>query len=125
MKEHAFNSAPPGFTDVGNGALKDKANKSQVSLFPLEILECLSEPLEAGQKKGYERDNWMKGIDFRTSFEAAIRHLSLWQQGVDYDSELETKYNFKMKHINAALFHIANIALMTKRNRIELDNRGK
>ncbi len=118
-----YDECKRNFEETPSGALKDTAGKPDVSLVPLDILECIAEPLTYGQLKGYPRNNWLQGVPFTKSLAAALRHLALWQQGIDWDAEAHDKHDFLMCHINAALFHISSIALMTKRNRGDLDDR--
>lgn len=106
------------------GAQKDLGNKPRVDLMPLDILECLTRPLELGMLKGYQRDNWLKGINFRASKAAALRHLSkFFDEGEDYDKEGMDKFNYHVSHIDMALFNLASIALQFKRKRFDLDDR--
>lgn len=117
------NSPSEYFSQCPSGAQKDIKGKPRVDLVPLEVLECIAQPLEYGILKGYERDNWKKGILFRTSYAAALRHLSKFMSGADLDTEAMEVHKFTMNHINCALFHIASIALMVKAGRSDLDDR--
>lgn len=110
------------FEKTSSGALKDTVGKPDITLMPLEILKCFVGPLTYGQLKGYAKDNWQLGIPFTKSLRAALSHLTEWQNGVDLDEEALGK-GFEMWHIDAALFHIASIALMTKREKENLDDR--
>ena len=115
---------PIPLTTLPTGAQKDLGSKPRVDLVPLDVLECLCRPLELGMLKGYQRDNWVKGIPFRTSKAAVLRHLSkFFDEGQDYDKESLEKFNFKVAHIDMALFNLMSIALQFKRGRVDLDDR--
>jgi hypothetical protein len=61
--------------------------KLRWSLVPWKALEKIVEVLMYGAEK-YEEENWKKLEDpTRRYWEAAIRHLVLWQQGEKIDPE--------------------------------------
>jgi len=106
------------------GGCKDRKGKAQLDMVPPVVLELISEALEAGETKGYDRHNWFKGISFMESYAALQRHLSAWFEGKDdYKDVTKDGKTVIGSHINAALFNLASIAIQTHYERDDLDDR--
>ncbi len=71
----------------------------QFSLLPWEALGEIAKVYAYGADK-YARDNYRKGYNFHLSFDACLRHLSLFWQGQDLDQESG------LPHLAHAAFHL-------------------
>lgn len=91
---------------------KNDNGKRQWHLLPIEPINEIIKVLEFGAKK-YEPDNW-KFVENRKIryFNAAMRHLTLWQQGYinDGDESGNEKEELIEKMDKSGLNHLAHAA---------------
>jgi hypothetical protein len=81
------------------GAMKFDNGKSPVSLIPRSALIGAANVLQMGKKK-YSAHNWRKGMDWSRLVDATMRHLMLWNEGVDLDEES------KLNHLHHSLVNL-------------------
>ena len=86
-------------TDPNTGGRKGK-KLARFDLLPTEVLTAIAEHFGRGASK-YEDRNWEKGYDWSLSYAAAMRHLTAFWGGEDYDLEFEDSH-----HLDAAMFHL-------------------
>lgn len=67
-------------------AIKGDAGKAPMSLLPFDALKGVAHVLGFGAKK-YGANNWKKGLDYSRVMDAALRHISSFNEGEDMDSE--------------------------------------
>ena len=69
-------------------ALKDDEGKLRMDLVPVGAIRSLARVFEYGAKK-YGEWNWRKFTkdDWKRLYAAAMRHLTVWWEGEDFDSE--------------------------------------
>ncbi len=68
------------------GGLKNDADKLDLSLISLELMEEVAKVRMFGAKK-YSRNQWKKGFRITRSCAAALRHIFLFLSGETYDKE--------------------------------------
>jgi hypothetical protein len=71
---------------VTHGGTKYDNGKLRMDLLPFEALEEVAKVLTFGAKK-YDDHNWRKGFKYSRLLGAALRHLSAFAQGEDFDKE--------------------------------------
>lgn len=69
------------------GTLHFSEGKSGVDQIPSDILLELGDVFMFGIQKGYPRDNWKKGAEWREFYGSALRHLYKFWIGEDLDPE--------------------------------------
>lgn len=94
----------------------EKGSKAQrYDLVPFEAIGEIAEVYNFGSKK-YADHNWRKGYNWGLSYAAMMRHLALFWEGEDVDSESG------LLHLSHAGWHI--LCLLTfYREHPELDDR--
>lgn len=111
-------------TELESGALKHKEDKLRLDLVPIDVLAMVAGPLTVGLMKGYPEHNWYKGIDYMSSYAAAMRHIGAWFNGEDMNVErLPDGQLVGVPHLHCAIFNLVSIALQQAKNRHDLDNR--
>lgn len=65
---------------------KDDQGKDPWHLMPFDALRCIVKVLMFGAGK-YGSRNWEKGMAWSRPWDAAIRHLTAWNDGEHKDSE--------------------------------------
>jgi hypothetical protein len=88
--------------EIGSG-IKYDTGKPDLSLCPRVALEEMAKAFMVGEKK-YGRYNYLKGMEVHRLVAAAMRHLSAFNEGEDYDPEYGVT-----KHLGHALASIAMI----------------
>jgi hypothetical protein len=83
--------------------VKYDMGKPDLSLCPKVALEEMAKAFMIGEKK-YGRYNYLKGMEVHRLVAAAMRHLTAFNEGEDYDPEYGTT-----KHLGHALASIAMI----------------
>jgi hypothetical protein len=68
------------------GGIKHDAEKPDLSMISLELMEEVARVREFGARK-YERSNWKKGFKVTRSCAAALRHIFQFLAGQTNDSE--------------------------------------
>lgn len=90
-------------TDPDTGGQKGQ-KLAQFSQIPADVLWELAEHYGKGLRKYPDGEagepNWQRGYSWRLSVDAALRHLSLFQQGEDIDEETGSS------HLIAAMWHL-------------------
>ena len=86
-------------TDPNTGGRKIQ-KLARFDLLPTEVLTAIAEHFGRGANK-YEDRNWEKGYKWSLSYAAAMRHLTAFWGGEDYDPEFEDSH-----HLDAAMFHL-------------------
>ncbi len=102
---------------TGSIAIKHDSEKLRMDLVLPEMEEALAEGLTAGLDKGYEENNWMKGLKFSRSIAAAKRHLNAWRKGEDIDKETG------VNHLKLAALNLLMVAYQVDKGRSDLDDR--
>jgi len=79
-----------GMTISATGGFRENKNKPRLGLCPWQLMQAVSEviwrsSLEGGGK--YPMNNWRKGLSWRDTADCALRHLTRWLDGEDYDPE--------------------------------------
>lgn len=69
------------------GTKIDPGSKLRVDLIPPEWLYMLAAVMQSGLLKGYEEENWHRGIKSRTLLASALRHTLDSMHGHDIDDE--------------------------------------
>ncbi len=67
-------------------AIKHDQGKPPLNLLARSFLNGVSKVLGFGARK-YGRDNWRKGMEWSRVYAAAMRHLTAWNEGENYDAE--------------------------------------
>lgn len=67
-------------------ASKFDKGKSPIGLIPRSALIAEADVLAFGAQK-YDRHNWRRGMDWSRLVDAAMRHLTAWNEGEDVDPE--------------------------------------
>jgi len=67
-------------------AIKHDSGKIPVELLPTEALEEIAKVLDFGSRK-YASWNWSNGFKWSRLIGATLRHLFLFQRGIDKDEE--------------------------------------
>jgi hypothetical protein len=104
MKQYdLIDSGSGGWTDKGLGnttgigeGLRLNKGKTRFDLLEPYAIEELAKVFTEGAKK-YEDNNWLKGMSWSSVTASLKRHLSEFEQGVDYDNETK-------------LLHMAHVA---------------
>ena len=91
------------------GAMKFDNGKSPVSLIPRSALIGAANVLQMGKKK-YSAHNWRKGMDWSRLVDATMRHLMLWNEGVDLDEES------KLNHLHHSLVNLMFLCEYQEKN---------
>ncbi len=71
---------------MSEGGTKHDNGKPQLSLIPYSALEQEAKVMGFGAKK-YSRHNYKKGFDYSRLIDAALRHVSQFNDGEDTDPE--------------------------------------
>jgi 5'(3')-deoxyribonucleotidase len=82
-------------TGVGQG-LRFNKGKTRFDLLEPHAIEQLAKVFTKGAEK-YEDNNWLKGMSWSSVVASLKRHLSAFEQGIDFDEETE-------------LLHMAHVA---------------
>lgn len=109
------------------GGKKDLEGKAPVHLVTLKMLEGITSGLECGLKKGYEQDNWKKGLPISSAhLGAALRHIHRYLDGEDLNTETaKDGTKFTTHHLDNALTHLAMAVHQIKSGRKDLDDRSR
>jgi hypothetical protein len=67
-------------------ANKHDADKPDYSLLPQPALNAIAQVLSFGAKK-YGAHNWRNGLEYRRLIAACLRHITIFNEGEDCDSE--------------------------------------
>ena len=78
---------------------------ARFDLMPPDVLQKIAEQFGRGARK-YEDRNWEKGYPWSLSYAAAMRHLTSFWNGEDYDYEDPLWEDDPPHHLDAALFHL-------------------
>ena len=103
-------------SDVVRGTKLDNG-KAPIGLIESKWLEGVAGVLAYGEKK-YGRFNWKKGIETSRTYDAAMRHLLKWNDGVDLDEESGHSHLLHSA-VNLMMLYI------TLQDNKEMDNRYK
>lgn len=98
--------------DVGT---KNDSDKPDLSLIPTDALFGIAAALSYGAKK-YDRHNFRKGIAYSRLVAACMRHLSVFNEGEELDSESG------LSHLDHAMATLAMLKFMTV-NKSDMDDR--
>lgn len=96
-------SAPGRVADMSAGGRAKERKEVQISLVPPGPLRELSVLYARGAKK-YAAHNWMNEGPWSWSYDAAMRHLTTFWAGEDYDAETG------VKHVINAAFNLFALA---------------
>lgn len=91
---------------------------ARFDLLPYDALWELAEHYGRGARKYAER-NWELGYPWSLSFAAAMRHLTMWWDGVNIDDDpslLDEDGIPRSLHITAAAWHVLNLVAFTLRH---------
>lgn len=97
------------------GGIKFDKDKAPMSLLPSDALEEIARVLDVGAKK-YGKGNWAKGLKIQRLLDAAMRHISSFNKGIDVDDETQTL------HVANAACNLMFVIWMMK-NRPDQDDR--
>lgn len=100
---------------AGNKKAIGDINKPRLSLLPYELLWEAGKAMSFGASK-YDIWNYREGIDIMFLIDGAMRHITQFTNGEDYDKES------KCHHLGSAAANIG-IALWMYYNKPEHDNR--
>lgn len=89
--------------------------KPDLSLIPTDALWGMAEALTYGAKK-YSKHNFREGINYSRLVAACMRHLTVWNEGKEFDDES------KLNHIDHAMASLAMLKYMMV-NKKEFDDR--
>lgn len=111
------------------GAKKQSSGKLPYHLIPKEMFDAAAEGLNCGLEKGYEPNNWQKGLPImECHIGPAMRHIMKYASGKDINQE----YNMEtgdictpLHHLCNAFVHIGMAITQIKRGRDDLDDREK
>lgn len=67
-------------------AIKHDACKAPISMIPRSALEAEAQVMHFGAEK-YGRDNWRKGMEWTRLIDAALRHITAFNEGEANDRE--------------------------------------
>ena len=76
---------------------------ARFDLIPVGPLKAVAEQFGRGAAK-YEERNWERGYPWSLSYAAAMRHLTAFWNGEDWDQDSEMEGH--AHHLDAAMFHI-------------------
>lgn len=99
MKDNSVLFERLAVVEKKEGAMKFDDNKSPISLIPRSALIGAANVLQMGKKK-YSAHNWRRGMDWSRLVDATMRHLMLWNEGVDLDEES------KLNHLHHSLVNL-------------------
>lgn len=67
--------------------MKTEEGKPPLGLIPREFLESTSLALDFGNKTKYSRHSWRKGMEWQRLIDAALRHVTAFNDGEDTDPD--------------------------------------
>ncbi len=110
----------------GTGGKKDLTGKLPLHLVTKKMLEGIATAMDVGLKKGYEKNNWQKGLPIcEAHLGAAIRHIGSYMEGHDTNTETATDGStITTHHLDHALCHLAMAVHQVKSGRTDLDDRA-
>lgn len=100
------------FDGEGITGFKLDEGKTRMDLITPEMLRALADPLTFGASK-YSDNNWRKGIAYSRVLGAAMRHLTLWTEGVNIDEESG------LNHLDQAMLNLGFLATFEREGRGE------
>lgn len=108
-----------------SGGMKDTTGKAPLHLVTRKMVEGIANGLECGLRKGYEQDNWKKGLPISEGhLGAALRHIYKYLDGEDINIEIaKDGTEFPTHHLDNALTHLAMAVHQIKSGRSDLDDR--
>ncbi len=103
--------------EFDTGAVRSsQEGKVRWDLMPWSALRELGRVYTWGATK-YQDRNWEKGIPWTRMFASAMRHLTAWMLGEDYDKESG------IHHLAHAAWNVLGILEFVLRKRTDLDDR--